>query len=80
MDISDFTQDTSPTPATLKIHQLLHTTQLQRRQSLNEEYNSKIIAPKSTNRATATSQPSATTSSTATLKRKDLLQTKKSQN
>ena len=91
MDICDFTQDTSPTPASirklpvtstilttlLEVHSYTPTNSKQK-QPPNEESNSKTIALKSTNLQPTTSQPSATTPSTAALKRKPPLQITKS--
>ena len=93
MDIYDLTQDTSSTPASLRnlpVTSTILTTVLEvdsythssskQKQHPNEEFNSKTIAPKSINLTPTTLQPSATTPSTATLKRKGSLQITKSPN
>ena len=91
MDICDFTQNTSPTLAPLKklpatstmlttiieVHSCTPPRSKQK-QPPNEESKSKTTAPKSTNLTPTTSQTFATTPSTATLKRKALLQITKS--
>ena len=91
MDICDFTQDTSLTPAPIRklpVTSTILTTLLEvhcyippnskQKQPPNEESNSKTIALKSTNLQPTTSQPSATTPSTAALKRKPPIQITKS--
>ena len=91
MDICDFTHNTSPTLAPLKKLPVSSTTlttilevhfytpfSSKQKQHPNEKSNSKTIAPKSTNVTPTTSQTSATTPSTATLKHKALFQIPKS--
>ena len=90
MDICDFTQNTSPILAPLKklpVTSTILTTLLEvhsytpprskQKQPPKEKSNSKTTAPKFTNLTPTTSQTFATTPSTATLKRKALLQIKK---
>ena len=93
MDISDFTQGTSPTLAPLKklpVTSTILTTLLEvhsytlpsskQKQPPNKESNSKTIAPKSTNLIPTTSQPSVTTPSISTPKHKAPFQITKSPN